>query len=96
MHHTLSQAREKARIFDNFWARRSPPPPVINKDQIQIRAIPQFNTAQLSVAHDRKTSIRPLRFPVTRYQFCPGHLNSLSDHDFGEKGKIIASHHDRQ
>ena len=58
---------------------------VINKHNVQIAAIAQFNTTQFSVSDDGQR----WRFAVSRFQVFPTPLRCQAQHRFGQGAQVI-------
>ncbi len=74
---------------------------VMDKHQVQVRTMPQFDPADLAVTDDDKTriaqaAVHPLRRAVARHGLAPGQGQHLFENRLGQPGQVIADLHQRQ
>ena len=74
---------------------------VVDKYQIQIRAMPQFDPANLAVTHHNEVhlaarTIGARRLAMPRNHFSPRQLEHLLQNRFGNPGQIVTDLHQRQ
>ena len=69
----------------------------VQENQVQVRAIPQFNPAQFTVADNGKAfALAAHRRPTMSHgQMIPGLLQRLIQHRFGDPGEVITHFHQR-
>ena len=101
MHNALRQTQiELAAIDFAFAVGHRIHWAVVEENQIQIRAVAQFPSAQFAVADNREATAMTLaqmrRLAVTRHHLHPRLLNNRINHRFRKPCEMVAHLHHRQ
>ena len=95
----LAQTGEKLRTVDGLGAIGfSIRVAIVDKHQVQIRAMPQLDTAHLAVADNNKAGVAQaavgtLRGAVLGHGLAPGQGQYLFQNGFGQPRQVIADLH---
>ncbi len=97
----LREAHEKRRVVQGLLAVRllKIAGRIMQKHDVEIRAIPEFQAAEFAVGHDDHSrgaflAIDPAaRFAVAPRHLEPGQLERRAEHQLGDVGQAIADLH---